>query len=205
VTISPSRLQIFRTALEEAASSTAANLQASDSFPWDLSVPRVALCCLKDFPEQAVFCGQEMMASVLVGHRGRLLGTSVISLEPRHALELIRSLEVEGDPLDIFRRAGAGVLQGMLAWFRAADGLPAELGDPILEERSLVATVLGTHAPPNTMVVSLEIGFASTGQSFAAYLYLLLDAKVLQSALERLEKGSGGSGALATSFMSDGG
>ena len=72
-----------------------------------------------------------------------------------------------------------------------ADGLPAEFGDPILEERSLVATVLGTHAPPDTMVVSLEIGFASAGQAFPAYLYLLLDAKVLQSALEALEKGSG--------------
>ena len=85
--ISPSRLQAFRTALEEAASSTAANLQESGSFPWDLRVPRAALCCLSDFPEQAVFCGEEMMASVLVSHRGRLLGTSVISLEPRHALD----------------------------------------------------------------------------------------------------------------------
>jgi hypothetical protein len=203
LTVSPSRLQAFRTALEGAASSTAANLQASGLFPWVLSVPRVALCCLKDFPEQAVFCGQEMMASVLVSHRGKLLGTSVISLEPRHALELIRSLGVEGDPLETYRKAGAGILQGMLGWFRAADGLPAELGDPILEERSLVATILGTHAPPDTMVVSLEMRFASNGQSFPAYLYLLLDAKVLRTALERLEKGSGGSGALAPSIIGD--
>ena len=71
---------------------------------------------------------------------------------------------------------------------------PAELGDPILEERSLVATVLGTHAPPSTMVVSLEIGFLSARQAFPAYLYLLLDAKVLHAALESLEKG-GPSGA----------
>jgi hypothetical protein len=155
----------------------------------------VALCCLKDFPEQAVFCGQEMMASVLVSHRGKLLGTSVISLEPRHALTLIRSLGVEGDPLDIFRGAGAAVLQGMLGWLVAAGGSPAEWGDPILEERSLVATVLGTHAPPNTMVVSLEIRFVSAGRVFPAFLYLLLDAKVLQSALEALQQGSGASGA----------
>jgi len=188
--VSPSRLQAFRTALEEAASSTAASLQKSGSFPWDLRVPRAALCCLSDFPEQAVFCGGEMMASVIVSHRGRLLGTSVLSLEPRHALELIRSLGVEGDALDNFRRAGAGVLQGMLGWFGAAEGPLAELGDPILEERSLVATVLGTHAPPGTMVVSLEVGFVSASQAFPAYLYLLLDAKVLQSALDCLEKTS---------------
>jgi hypothetical protein len=182
--ITSSRLQALHAALGKAASSTAATLHESGSFPWDLSVPRVALCCLSDFPEQAVFCGEEMMASVLVSHRGSLLGTSVISLEPRYALTLIRSLGVEGDPLEIFRSAGAGVLRGMLGGFGPAGGPPVELGDPSLEEGSLVATVLGTHAPPNTMVVSLEIVFLSASQAFPAYLYLLLDAKVLQSALE---------------------
>lgn len=191
---SPSRLQAFRIALEGAAFSTAASLRESGSFPWDLSVPRAALCCLSDFPEKAVFCDEEMMASVLVSHRGKLLGTSVISLEPRHALTLIRSLGVEGDPLDIYRRAGAGVLRGILGWFGGLGQITAELGDPILEERSLVATVLGTHAPPNTMVVSLEIGFESADRAFPAYLYLLVDGKLLQSALEALEKGSGPSG-----------
>jgi hypothetical protein len=188
--LSPSRLQAFRSALEEAACATAADLQASGSFPWELRVPRAALCGLSEFPEQAVFCGEEMMASVLVSHHGRLLGTSVLSLEPQHALELIRSRGDEEDPLDSFRRAGASVLEGMLGWFGAGDGPLGELGDPILEERSLVATVLGTHPPPSTMIVSLELGFVSAGQAFPAYLYLLIDAKVLQSALESLEEGA---------------
>jgi len=185
--VSPSWLQTFRTALEEAACSTAAQLRESGSFPWDLSVPRAALCCLNDFPEQAIFCGEEMMASVVVGLRGKLLGTSLFTLEPRHALTLIRSLGVEGRPLESFRSVGAGIIRGMLASLDAAGGLPDELGDPILEESSLVATVLGTHAPPGTMVVSVEIGFVSASRAFPAFLYLLLDAKVLQSALEGLE------------------
>jgi hypothetical protein len=189
--IPPSRLQTFRAVLDEAASSTAATLGRSGSFPWDLSVSRVALCCLSDFPERAVFCGGEMMASVLVRLRGPIVGTSVISLEPPHALTLIRSLGVEGDPLETFRTAAAGVLRGMLGWIGAAGGAPAEWGDPILEERPLVATVLGTHAPPNTMVVSLGLGFASSGQAFPAHLYLLLDAKILQTVLERLERVAG--------------
>jgi hypothetical protein len=186
--VSPSRLQAFRTALEGAACSTTASLRESGFFPWDLSASRAALCGLSDFPEKAIFCGEEMMASVLVSHRGKLPGTSVISLEPRHALTLIRSLGVEGDPLDIYRSAGAGVLRGILGWLGGTGGTPAELGDPILEERSLVATVLGTHAPPNTMVGSLEIGFASADQAFPAYLYLLVDAKLLRSVLDDLAK-----------------
>ena len=197
--LSPSRLQAFRTALEGATSSTAARLREAGPFPWDLSVPRAALCCLSDFPEQAVFCGEEMMASVLVGHRGDLLGTSVLSLEPRDALALIRSLEVEEEPLQSFRRVGGDLIRGILESLGEAAGLRAEPGEPMLEERSLVATVLGTHAPPNTMVVSLEIGFLSARQALPAYLYLLLDAKGLQSALERLEKCSGGSDVLAGS------
>ena len=192
--VSPSRLQAFRTALEGAAFSTTASLRESGTFPWDLSVSRAALCGLSDFPERAIFCGEEMMASVLVSHRGKLPGTSVISLEPGHALTLIRSLGVEGDPLDIYRSAGAGVLRGILGWFGGTGGTPAELGDPILEERSLVATILGTHAPSNTMVGSLEIEFASTDQTFPACLYLLVDAKLLGSALDALENGVGGAG-----------
>jgi hypothetical protein len=191
--VSPSWLQTFRIALERAASSTTAKFQESGSFPWELTVPRAALCCLSDFPEQAVFCGEEMMASVLVGHRGDLLGTSVFSLEPRHALALIRSLEAEAEPLGAFRRVGAGIIEGMLGALGAAGAPPAELGDPVLEERSLVATILGTHAPRTTAVISLEIGFLSLPRAFPAYLYLLLDAKALQSALEDLEKDSGSS------------
>jgi hypothetical protein len=189
--ISPARLQAFRNAVEEAARSTAANLRQSGSFPWDLHVPRAALCGLGEFPEQAIFCDEEVMASVLVSHRGELLGTSVISLEPRHAVELIGSLGVEGNPLDVFRSAGASVLEGLLGWFGAADGSPIEFGDPTLEERSLVATVLGTHASPDSMVISLELGFVSVERILPAYLYLLLDAKVFQSALGCLASGAG--------------
>jgi hypothetical protein len=190
--IPSARLQDFRSAIEEAASLTATNLGQSGSFPWDLRVPRAALCCLSDFPERAIFCDEETMASVLLSHRGRLPGTSVISFRPQHALDLIRSLEVEEDPLEVFRRAGARVLQGMLGRVGGKCGSPIEFGDPILEEQPLVATVLGTHPPPETMVVSLEIGFVSVDEAFPAYLYMLLDVKALQSALGCAEEGEGG-------------
>jgi hypothetical protein len=190
--ISPSRLQALRAAIEEAAASTAKDLRRAGSFPFDLCVSRAALCSLSEFPERAVFCGEEMMASVLVSYRGRPLGTSVLSLEPRHALELIRSLEAQGNPLEVFRGAGASVLRGMLGWFAAAGGSPVAFGDPILEERSLVATVLGTHAPSGTMVVSFEVGFASESRTIPAYAYLLLDAKTLRAGLGLLgERGLG--------------
>jgi hypothetical protein len=106
-------------------------------------------------------------------------------------LELLRSLGVEGNPLDIFRTMGGALLRGMLGSVGGADGSPVEFGDPTLEETSLVATVLGTHAPPDTMVVSAEVGFASAERAFPAYLYLLLDDKALHSALGHLGKVEG--------------
>jgi hypothetical protein len=181
--ISPSWLRAFCDAIEESASSTAATLSQSSSFPWDLSVSRAALCALADFPSQAVFCDEETMASVLVSHQGRLVGTSLISLEPRHASELIRSLGENGDPLDIFQSIVASLLRGMLGSLGAASGSEVTFGNPSVEETSLVATVLGTHAPPGTVVVSVEIGFESARSAFPAYLYLLLDAKTIESAL----------------------
>ena len=110
------------------------------------------------------------MVSVLVSHHGKLVGTSLISLEPRHALELLRSLGVEGNPLDIFRTMGGALLRGML-------GSPNSTGEP--------------SAPPGTMVVSAEVGFASAERAFPAYLYLLLDDKPLHSALGYLGKVEG--------------
>jgi hypothetical protein len=181
--ITPSWLQAFRTAIAESASSTAAALERSGTFPWDLSISRAAFCGLSDFPAQSVFCDQGTMASVIVSHHGKLVGTSLISLEPRHAFELIRSLGAEGDPLDIFRTLGASLLRGMLGSLGAAEDSQVEFGNPALKEASLVATVLGTHAPPDTMVVSAEVGFVSAKRAFPAYLYLLLDAKAMQSSL----------------------
>ena len=177
----------LRASIEEAALSTSTYLSESGPFPWNLRVPRAALCSLGEFPEQAIFCDEEMMASVLVSHHGWLLGTSEFSLEPRHALELIRSVEVEGDPLDVFQSTGGELRLGILGRLGAEGGPSVDFGDPILEEDSLVATVLGTHPPPETMVVSLEIGFVSARQAFPAYLYLLLDAKVLESTLGCLD------------------
>jgi hypothetical protein len=186
---SPSRLQDLHAAIQGAASSTALDLRTARAFPWDLSVPRVSLCPLSEFPQQAVFCGEEMMASVLVSYRGRFLGSSVISLEPPHALGLIQSLEAleaEGEPLEIFRTTGASVLQGILGGLDAGGGRDLEFGNPIFEEGSLVATLLGTHAPRDTMVVSLELDFSTPRQAFPAYLYLLLDVKALESSLGSL-------------------
>jgi hypothetical protein len=184
LTISATWLQAFRAAIQEAASATARDLHRSGAFPWDLRVSRAALCRLGEFPAKAVFCDEEMMASVLVSHRGWILGTSVISLEPKHALELIRS--VEGDPLDVFRSMGARLLRGVLERLGAGEGQCLECGDPGLEEDSLVATILGTHAPRETTVVSLQIDFVSARRAFPAYLYLLLDSKTLESALGSL-------------------
>jgi hypothetical protein len=178
---SSARLRALRDALREAASSTAEELSRSGSFPWDLRVSRVALCQLGEFPEQAIFCDEEMMASVLLSHRGKLPGTSAISLEPRHALELAGSRGSEGKPLDVFRETGARVLRGILGWFGGAREARVELGDPSVEERSLVATILGTHAPPDTMVISAEASFVSGERAFPAYLYLLVDGKVFHS------------------------
>jgi hypothetical protein len=187
--VTDSNLQAFRAAIEEAASSAAATLECPGSSAWDLRVPRAALCCLSDFPEQAVFCSEETVASVLVSHHGDICGTSVIAFEPRHALALIRSLARQGHPTDLFRKTGASLLQGLLGGFAAARARRIEFGRPTLEESSMVATILGTHAPHDTMLVSLELGFVSPEQAFPSYLYWLLDAKALESTLGLVDEG----------------
>jgi hypothetical protein len=184
--VSDFQLQMFRAAVEEAAVATASDLGRAGVFPWELRVTRAALCCLSDFPERAVFCPEELMASIVLSHHGRLPGTAVLSFEPPHAFQLIRSLSLEGDPLETFRTTIANLVQGLLTGFLTAGEGPVAFGEPCLEENSLVATVLSTHAPPDTLVVSLELGFVSPDHALPSYLYWLLDAKLLENTLGML-------------------
>jgi len=180
------QLQMFRDAVEQAAVETATALSRTGSFPFELRVARAALCCLSDFPERAIFCPEELMASIVLSHHGRLPGTAVLSFEPPHAFQLIRALDLAGDPLGGFRTTLANLVRGLLAGFLRAGEATVAFGEPCLEENSLVATILGTHAPPDTLVMSLELGFVSPDLSLPSYFYWLLDAKLLETTLGML-------------------
>jgi len=142
---------------------------------------RAAICRLADFPDGAVFPDPELRASVRVPIGGAHSATAIVSLDPEGGFEWIRWLageqSVQGE--GALRRfcSSAGTLAR-----HALEGLGGgalEVGDPGLHEAPLVQTLLGTHAPPDTAVLSVEVAMASERGCLPLCFYVLMDAKIL--------------------------
>jgi len=149
--------------------------------PQQARAVRVAICSLGDFPDGAVFPDPELRASVLAPIGGAHSATAVVSLDPEGALEWIRWLAggqaVQGE--EALRRfcSGAGTLAHHA--LQGLGGGAVEVEAPSLHEAPLVQTLLGTHAPPDTAVLSAELALASEGGSLPLCFYVLMDAKIL--------------------------
>lgn len=124
----------------------------------ELRLDSVSTCTLYDFDPDRDPRGPsgELIAGVLQRFEGPLCGTGLFALDPGDALLWLQAGEGQGEPLDRFVDQGRRLLEvvvGALADAAGADALP---GAPALEERPLMAVLLGTHAPSDTLVLGLS-------------------------------------------------
>ncbi len=137
-----------------------------------------------------------MIAGVVQRFEGPLSGTALFALDPGDALLWLQSGERDSqpgaDPLTRFVDQGSRVLGAVIDALAAAAQAEVQLGRPALEERPLLAALLGTHAPSDTVVLSLygEIEFflQEMGRELRApfSLQLLLEPKILGGILAGL-------------------
>jgi len=187
--LSDSTLETIRLALETGMGPAVPELVSG---PATAVVHRVAACRLADFPQGAVPIADDMLASLVIPLGGRHAATAVLSLEPETALELLQWREEdrgpgEGPVLDRFIAAGSLLARHMLT------GWPGESADPgaaRMEEDSLTGTLLRTHAPGETVLVSAAWQLAGPVRSCGGSLVLLLDAKALSSWAPEVGAGS---------------
>ena len=174
LTLEPLQLASLTRALEVGASvaSTPGGIHAA------LSHSNV--CTLSEFPDQAVFDGSEMLACVRLPLRGSLSGVGILALDPHGVMHLVGRRQEAPDPglVPRYLELGRGLVQGLVTSFARALGSEPEVGVPELVEGPLVPCLLGTHALPDTVVVSCGIRLALGGTSHAGVAYLLLDPKL---------------------------
>jgi hypothetical protein len=87
---------------------------------------------------------------------GRLDGTALLAMEPGDALLWLQRGDDDSDPLGRFVDWGNRLIAGVVDSLATALQAEASLQEPTLEERPLMAALLGTHAPSDTMVLSLQ-------------------------------------------------
>lgn len=174
-------IDALREALARGAAHGLAAVRGPAAEPWAVLAGDVALGSLADFPARAVPCSPDMMTSVVARVGVAPAVTGALALEPEHALVLVRDRLGPGPwlqdrALEAVREVGEGVLRGAFAVLRGGtDGF----GPVRLEEDALTATLLRTHAPPEAILLSLELRIAGAEAALRGVLVALMDPKGL--------------------------
>jgi hypothetical protein len=168
-----------------------------------ISLRELSSCTIADLDPERV-CGAispELIAGVSQRLTGRLAGTALFAVDPGDALLWLQreGLQREGaadDPLARFVAWGSCVLVGVGEALASAWQVEIDFGAPVLEERPLMAALLATHAPSDTVVLSLqgELAFdvAGGGEIRAPFgVHVLLQPKVLDAILSALSAPDG--------------
>ena len=111
---------------------------------------------IADFDPESASRGMssDVIAGVLQRFAGRPPFTALFLLDPGDALLWLADDGTAEDPLGRFVEWGSLVLSGV------AEQLPSpaalQPGSPVLEERPLMAALLATHPPSDTVVLSIQ-------------------------------------------------
>lgn len=176
----------------EAASNRLAETPAAATRIELQAVTRSAICDL-DLEQVSHGLSGDVIAAVVQRFHGHPSGTALFALEPGDALLWLQRGDSD-DPLGCFVDWGSRVIAGVIETLAKAWESEVELGEPRLEERSLMAALLGTHAPGDTVVLSLhgELGFSmvelgSRPELTAPFsIHVLLEPKLVDGILSRL-------------------
>ena len=122
-----------------------------------LALDSVSSSGLGEFDPDRVASGpsSDLVAGVMRRFDGPLSGSSLFVLDPGDAL-LWLQLAGDAPPLDSFVDWGGRVLEGFVGCLAETLQVEVEPGAPKLEEGALLAALLGTHAPSDTVVLSLH-------------------------------------------------
>jgi hypothetical protein len=128
----------------------------------------------------------DVIAGVVQRFGGAFSGTALLALDPSDALLWLQMDDGEGEPLERFVALGARMLGAIVERLAAARGDQVGFDAGTLEERPLMAALLSTHAPSDTVIVSLDAELAYDMDPTIDTLHtpftvqLLLEPKTLQ-------------------------
>ena len=177
--LSPVQLESLRAQLAKGARRSSEDLQQRHATGSRLSVDALSLCPLADFPRGAVCDEGDLVAGAVARFEGRASGTALLAVDPADALAWVRGGAPTEDPIARYLELAERVLVGCLGTLAAGIRAPVALAQPVLVEDSVVGILLATHAPSDTLVLSVQLTLEGTGLRVPVFLYALVDAKLL--------------------------
>ena len=110
-------------------------------------------CPLSECPRGTLLGDGDLVAGVVSGTSGALRGSAILGMEPELALVWLADAPT-ADPLAAFVQRGEALLRAVVEALARRLGVEASTGPGALQEEPLLALVLGTHAPSDTLVLS---------------------------------------------------
>lgn len=171
---------------------------------------RLSTCTIAEINHEALTSAvpNDVIAGVLQRFEGPVRGTALFALDPGDALLWLEMEESDEPPLERFVEVGGRVLSaivGSLVADTETRAAPASesasqavsqagtlIGAGVLEERPLVAALLATHAPSDTIILSVDGELAFEIDPGIGLLHtpftvqLLLEPKLLSGVLAGL-------------------
>jgi hypothetical protein len=102
----------------------------------------------------------DVIAGVVLRFDGPCRGTALLAVDPGDALLWLQMEESGDEPLARFVAQGRRMLEAVIARLAGERAGEACFGPPSLEERPLMAALLATHAPSDTVILSLDAQLA---------------------------------------------
>jgi hypothetical protein len=162
-------------------------LSESQSVGAELVVEETHCCALGDFGSSPIRpTHDDVIAGVMMSYTGGFSGVALLSLEPEDALAWTLAGGDCANPLSKYVDLGGVVLRSIVEAAAAALGTASEAAEPRLIEDSLAGTLLGTHAPSDTVVMCSQIQVEVGPLKLPAHLYLLMEPKMLSALLGAL-------------------
>jgi hypothetical protein len=134
-----------------------------------------------DFSPDSLCGGGDVAAGVARRFDGGLRGTAIFAMEPEAALELARGHGPDREPVALFTGLGGTILSELL--LGATEGLErdTELGPARLAESSLMAIMAATHAPSDTLVITMRAQLVVRERDRHDFdVHLMLEPKLVQ-------------------------
>jgi hypothetical protein len=136
---------------------------------------------LADFSPENLCGDGDIVAGVVLRFDGGLRGTALFAMEPEAAFVLARSHGQDREPISLFTELGEAVLSQILLGTTEDLDRGTELGAARLEERSLMAIMAATHAPSDTLILTLRVDLIADEETRYAFdVHLMLESKLVE-------------------------
>ena len=175
--------------LAEGVDRAAEYLTNEHAIDTELTVLETLACPLADFSTDGLVGEADRIAGVVKSFRGRLEGTGLLALDPEEALAWSLADGDQSRPVETYIELGETVLQSIADVAGEALGIEVEAGPSRLEETTVAGCLVGTHAPPDVVLLPSRVEIRVAGQWLSAELHLLMPPKVLSRLLRALAVG----------------